>query len=119
VDKPCLSYQDTDYYAICSKPCDSSETCGEGEVCAIGVDATVTELIGECATYGALSPGSACNDEDDPAQLSFEERCSGFYCLGGKCSEVCRDDNDCPEGMQCMEFILEDVDDSIDVCQGI
>ncbi|MCK5804377.1 MAG: hypothetical protein KAI66_16180 [Lentisphaeria bacterium] len=98
--------------------CSSSMDCPEGGTCTIGVSADFTDLYGECATYGALPPGSTCNDEDDPTELSFEERCSGLYCFGGKCTEVCADDSTCPEGMSCLEHTFEDVDDSIMVCKG-
>ncbi len=116
----CVTLSGGDKYCLFERPstCESSETCDGDEICAIGVSADPTNLFGECAAYGALPPGSACNDEDEPSALSFEERCSGFYCLGGKCTEVCRDDEDCPEGMSCLEFSFEQVNDTITVCQG-
>ncbi|MCK5803563.1 MAG: hypothetical protein KAI66_12055 [Lentisphaeria bacterium] len=97
--------------------CTSSMDCS-GETCTIGINEDRTHLFGECITYGDLPPGSTCNDEDDPSELSFEERCSGLYCFGGMCSEVCVADTDCPEGMSCLEHTFEDVDDSIMVCKG-
>jgi len=97
--------------------CTSSMDC-LGDTCTIGVNGDRTHLFGECVTYGALAPGSACNDGDDPSDLDFDERCSGLYCLGGMCTEVCRVDTDCPEGMSCLEYSPEEVDDSIMVCKG-
>ncbi|MCK5804385.1 MAG: hypothetical protein KAI66_16220, partial [Lentisphaeria bacterium] len=101
-----------------AEPCHTGADCPEGETCTIGVSPDMTELFGECMNVGALPPGIACTDEDDPNNLSYDERCSGFYCFGGKCSEVCLLDIDCPEGMSCLEHTFEDVDDSIMVCKG-
>ena len=98
--------------------CISSMDCPEGETCAIAINADRTILFGECINAGALAPGSACNNEDDPNDLPFENRCSGFYCLGGKCSELCEADIDCPEVMSCLEYSFSGVDDSIMVCKG-
>ncbi|MCK5803565.1 MAG: hypothetical protein KAI66_12065 [Lentisphaeria bacterium] len=98
--------------------CSSSMDCSGGDTCSIGVSADMTDLFGECMNIGALPPGSTCNGEDDPNNLSYEERCSGFYCFGGKCTEVCADDSTCPEGMSCIEHTFEQVDDSIMVCVG-
>ncbi|MBW2700172.1 MAG: hypothetical protein JRF33_05085, partial [Deltaproteobacteria bacterium] len=58
------------------------------------------------------------NDEDDPNELPYEERCSAFYCFGDMCSEVCQVDTDCPEGMICEVLQFSDVDDTINVCMG-
>ncbi|MBW2700175.1 MAG: hypothetical protein JRF33_05100 [Deltaproteobacteria bacterium] len=138
--KPCESYLDCqdcvldaepDARALCTTVsggekfcffdggrCSSSMGCSNGDTCSIGVSADMTDFFGECMNVGALPPGSPCNDEDDPTELSFEERCSGFYCFGGKCTEVCADDSTCPEGMSCMEHTFEQVDDSIMVCKG-
>ncbi|MBW2702217.1 MAG: hypothetical protein JRF33_15470, partial [Deltaproteobacteria bacterium] len=78
--------------------CFTSLDCPEGDTCAIGVSADYTNLFGECMNVGGLPPGSECNDEDDPNELPYEERCSAFYCFGDMCSEVCQVDTDCPEG---------------------
>ncbi|MCK5803566.1 MAG: hypothetical protein KAI66_12070, partial [Lentisphaeria bacterium] len=90
----------------------------EGDTCSIAVSADYTELFGECINVGGLPPGSECNDEDDPNELPYEERCSAFYCFGDMCSEVCQVDTDCPEGMICEVLQFSNVDDTINVCMG-
>ncbi|MCK5804378.1 MAG: hypothetical protein KAI66_16185 [Lentisphaeria bacterium] len=116
----CITISGGDKYCLIGPlpDCETSTDCSEGNTCSIGVSPDMSELLGECMKVGALSPGSACNDEDDPSELSYENRCSGFYCFGGMCSEVCSLDIDCPEGMSCLEHTFEDVDDSITVCKG-
>ena len=99
--------------------CHTWMDCPASETCTVFTSADQTALSGVCDTYGAQPPGSECDESQNPWQLSFEDRCSALYCLGGRCTEVCIVDIDCPEGMQCVEFTLEGVDDSIDVCQGI
>ena len=116
----CITISGGDKYCLIGPlpDCETSTDCSEGNTCSIGVSPDMSELLGECMNLGALSPGSTCNDEDDPNDLSYEERCSGFYCFGGKCSELCVIDIDCPEGMRCLEHTIEGVDDSITVCKG-
>ncbi|MBW2700176.1 MAG: hypothetical protein JRF33_05105 [Deltaproteobacteria bacterium] len=116
----CVTISGSDKYCLVNQEagCTSHMDCPEGESCTIGVSPDMTDLFGECMNVGALPPGSECNDEDDPNNLSYEERCSGFYCFGGMCSEVCVTDTDCPEGMSCLEHTFEQVDDSIMVCVG-
>ncbi|MCK5804384.1 MAG: hypothetical protein KAI66_16215 [Lentisphaeria bacterium] len=116
----CVTIYDGDKYCLVVPlaDCANSLDCAEDETCTIGVNVDYTDLYGQCSIYGALPPGSACNDEDDPSYLSHDERCNGLYCFGGMCSEVCSLDIDCPEGMSCLEHTFEDVDDSIMVCKG-
>ncbi|MCK5804381.1 MAG: hypothetical protein KAI66_16200 [Lentisphaeria bacterium] len=116
----CVTIYDGDKYCLIVPlaDCANSLDCAEDETCTIDINADMTDLFGECMDMGALPPGSACNDEDDPSDLSYEERCSGIYCFGGMCSEVCSLDIDCPEGMSCLGHTFEDVDDSIMVCKG-
>ena len=75
-------------------------------------------LYGECGNHGTLPTGAGCNVEDDAAQLPLEERCSGFYCFGHRCSTVCEEDSDCPEGMLCRVLQCSNVEDTIKVCWG-
>ena len=104
----------------CSEPtpCLSANDCPTDAPCTVGVNDELTDLFGECATYGALAPGSECNDLDDPAELPFAERCSALYCFGGMCTEVCQIDNNCPSGMSCEVLQLSNVDDTIMVCMA-
>ncbi len=117
----CQTVEDGNRYCLIFNPvlCTASADCPVGETCSVEVNADLTDLFGECVTYGARQPGSECNDEDDPSSLSFEERCSGLYCLNGKCSEVCSEDADCPEGMICESQQFPNVDDTIMVCKGV
>ncbi|MCK5804380.1 MAG: hypothetical protein KAI66_16195 [Lentisphaeria bacterium] len=93
-------------------PCTTSRDCPENKTCSIVGIHTV------CINVGALPPGSACNDEDDPNNLSYEERCRGLYCFNDMCSEVCVEDADCPEGMICRVLSFSNTDDEIYVCMG-
>ena len=116
----CVLIENGDKYCLVdqSEPCNTSADCPEDETCTIGVSPDMTDLFGKCMNIGGMPPGSECNDEDDPNDLSYEERCSGFYCLGGMCSEVCVEDTDCPEGMICEVLRFSNVDDEILVCMG-
>ncbi|MBW2700180.1 MAG: hypothetical protein JRF33_05125 [Deltaproteobacteria bacterium] len=116
----CSTISSGDKYCLfgIDSPCTSSTQCGEGETCSIGVSPDMTELFGECMNVGALPPGAACNDEDDPTDLIYDERCSGYYCLGDKCSGVCSEDADCPADMSCELLRFSNVDDEILVCMG-
>ncbi|MCK5803561.1 MAG: hypothetical protein KAI66_12045 [Lentisphaeria bacterium] len=116
----CVTIYDGDKYCLppSDPSCNSTADCNDGEACSIGVSADMTELFGECMNMGALPPGAACNDEDNPNELSYEERCSGYYCLGDKCSAVCSEDADCPADMSCEVLRFSSVDDEILVCMG-
>ncbi|MBW2700178.1 MAG: hypothetical protein JRF33_05115 [Deltaproteobacteria bacterium] len=115
----CIKLADGQGYCLFADlGCSSTMDCPEGETCAIAINADRTILFGDCVNSGALPPGAACNDEDDPDELAFENRCSSFYCFGGMCSEACEELLGCPEGMSCQEHTFEDVDDSIMVCKG-
>ena len=116
----CVTISGGDKYCLppSDNRCNSTADCNDGDTCSIGVSPDMTELFGECMNVGALPPGAACNDEDDPTDLIYDERCSGYYCLGDKCSAVCSEDADCPADMSCIELTFEQVDDSIMVCKG-
>jgi len=119
----CKAISGGDKYCLVdfAEPCLTGADCPEGETCTFGVSPDMTDLFGECMNVGGMPPGSECNDEDDPNNLSYEERCSGFYCLGGMCSEVCVEDTDCPEGMICetIDFCLaEPCDDPENMAAG-
>ena len=105
---------------ICMKildPCASAADCPATETCTIGVNSELTDLFGECNTFGELEPGAVCDANADPFEISFDQRCSALYCMGGMCTEVCTETADCPTGMACEPFTFSDVDDSIDICQ--
>jgi hypothetical protein len=90
--------------------CTRSGDCRGTEVCAPFPNDDMTGLIGLCATLGDLPTGSACDTSSDPNNLPASERCAGFYCMSGHCSEICEFDSDCPEGMRCatMSFRMDD-----------
>ncbi|MCK5803558.1 MAG: hypothetical protein KAI66_12030 [Lentisphaeria bacterium] len=94
-------------------PCTTSRDCHESQTCSLSGTRTV------CMDLGALPPGAACNDEVDPNELSYEERCRGFFCFYDMCSEACVEDTDCPEGMICKLFrFSSDVNDEFYLCMG-
>ncbi|MBN2495266.1 MAG: hypothetical protein JXR96_11785 [Deltaproteobacteria bacterium] len=98
-------------------PCTSSHDCTAGEVCMLDVVDDI--LRGTCGRQGALDPGAACNDEDDPGDLRYEERCAAVFCFYDMCSEICTLDSDCPAGMTCETVGFIDMpDQSIDMCFG-
>ncbi|MBW2700179.1 MAG: hypothetical protein JRF33_05120 [Deltaproteobacteria bacterium] len=116
----CVTIPGGDKYCLLDfpEPCRTSADCDEAKTCGIGIATDWTNLFGECMTVGALPPGSACDDIEDPNTLSFDERCRAFYCLGQMCTEVCEEDSDCPEDMTCEVLRFSDVDDEIKVCKG-
>ncbi|MCK5804375.1 MAG: hypothetical protein KAI66_16170 [Lentisphaeria bacterium] len=116
----CVTISGGDKYCLITEvnECFTSLDCPEGDTCVIGVSADYTDLFGECMNFGGLPPGSECNDEDDPNELPYEDRCSAIYCFGDMCTEVCQVDTDCPEGMLCEVLQFSDVDDTIKVCMG-
>ncbi|MCK5803560.1 MAG: hypothetical protein KAI66_12040 [Lentisphaeria bacterium] len=120
VEFACVTISGGDRYCLLdfAVPCTTGADCIEDETCTIDVSPDMTDLFGKCMNVGGMPPGSECNDGDDPNNLSYEERCSGFYCLGGMCSEVCVEDTDCPEGMICEVLRFSNVDDEILVCMG-
>jgi hypothetical protein len=81
--------------------CASRSDCTGTDVCIPIPTDDLTDLVGMCGTFGELESGSECDDDADPSDLPAEERCAGFYCLYGHCSEICEFDSDCPEGMRC------------------
>lgn len=81
--------------------CASKSDCTGTDVCIPVPSDDMTDLVGMCATFGDLESGAECDDDADPNNLPASERCAGFYCLYGHCSELCEFDADCPEGMRC------------------
>ena len=115
----CITISGGDSYCLLNhvERCTTGRDCPEGDTCSIGISADMTELFGVCMNVGTLPPGAECNIEDDLDDLD-EERCSGFYCLGGRCTEVCLVDSDCPEDMLCEVLRFSDTDATIKVCLG-
>jgi hypothetical protein len=81
--------------------CYSRNDCEAGQVCVAYSDDTGTMLNGQCAQLGALETGTPCDDEVNPNDLPFSQRCVGFFCLYDHCTEVCSQDSDCPSNMVC------------------
>jgi hypothetical protein len=90
--------------------CTRSGDCTGDEVCVPFPSDDMTDLIGMCGTLGELPTGAECDTNADPNLLPDEERCAGFYCMYGHCSEICEFDSDCPEGMRCgqMSFRMDE-----------
>ena len=90
--------------------CTRSGDCQGSEVCLPFPSDDMKDLIGMCASLGDLPTGAECDTNADPNNLPAEERCAGFYCMYGHCSEICEFDSDCPEGMRCgqMTFRMDE-----------
>ena len=64
--------------------CSSFMDCPEYDICYPAV--TPTQLEGRCGRLGGLHTGDACVLDPD---LPHEEQCASFFCLDGRCSEMC------------------------------
>ncbi|RME27777.1 MAG: hypothetical protein D6806_04115 [Deltaproteobacteria bacterium] len=85
------------------KLCSSSFDCTDGDVCMV-THLSDYELGGVCDTYdGSLPIGAECNDDASPADLPRSERCIGYHCLYGHCSQVCARDSHCGESGRCCQ----------------
>jgi hypothetical protein len=103
--------------------CTRAGDCTGDEACIPFLSADGTALIGQCAAAGGLPTGAKCDSNADPNLLPDDERCAGFYCMYGYCSELCEFDSDCPEGMRCgqITFRLDDagnITDTVGMCFG-
>ncbi|MBN2497998.1 MAG: hypothetical protein JXR96_25625 [Deltaproteobacteria bacterium] len=115
----CVPISGGDKYCLLidGRGCDRNLDCPSGEVCL--VDVIDDMLRGTCGRMGALDPGAACNDEDDPDSLPYDERCAAVFCFNGMCSSVCTLDSDCPQDMTCETVGFIDMpDQTIDMCMG-
>ncbi len=83
--------------------CESARDCPPNSVCTPYPTRDGRYLEGLCTRYGDLVPGAVCDDQADPSDLLREERCMGFYCFDGQCSEVCLEEGECPPGMACLD----------------
>ena len=114
---------DTYCLAAQQPTCNWSGDCQGNDVCVAYPSADGLSLEGRCNRLGGLEPGDTCDSDADPNKLPFEDRCAGFYCMRGRCAEVCQLDSDCPEGMFCgaVRFRMDQagtVTASIPMCQG-
>ncbi|MBN2495265.1 MAG: hypothetical protein JXR96_11780, partial [Deltaproteobacteria bacterium] len=119
IEFSCQAISGGDKYCLdaAGQACSRHADCPGGEVCM--VDVVDGLLRGTCGRQGALDPGAECDDEDEPDDLPYEERCAALYCFYGFCSEVCTLDSDCPEGMTCERVgFIELPDQTIDMCFG-
>ncbi len=99
--------------------CFNSRECPGDQVCIPWPSEVPPMLMGDCNKLGDLATGDACDPDTDPNDLPAAERCAGFYCLDGRCSEVCDSDDTCPDPMVCRptELPLFDGTFTIDMCR--
>ena len=91
--------------------CFSSLDCEGGGVCAPWPNEDQTRMVGQCIQVGALPSGSECDYGEGDNPPDYSDRCAGYYCFDGLCSEVCELDSDCPGEMVCLltEFQMDEL----------
>jgi hypothetical protein len=81
--------------------CDSGADCEGDDVCQVA-QISAYDLVGMCGQFdGLLEVGEECNEDVSPNDLPPAERCKGFYCIFGNCTEVCQENEDCVNGGRC------------------
>lgn len=92
-----------------SDGCGSDNDCEPGETCSFVSSLGDEPIVTFCLPAGGeLLPGERCDDRSANF-LDFEDRCTSFCGteFGGtstRCSSLCGDDGDCPEGYLCGFF---------------
>lgn len=111
---------------ICAPRCESHAECGDGFVCASGECEEVISSIGDpCARELDCGPGQTCQIDEDGASgnqsllatcqaeqigavvgavCGGDVDCRSGACNLGRCTQLCVDGPDCPEGLACTEI---------------
>jgi peptidoglycan-associated lipoprotein len=85
------------------RQCRDDSHCQRGQQCDNG---SCQPIPGWCETTADCSGGQVCSENfcrdcqsDGECVSGYGER---FWCDGGRCSDACRSDADCPAGQQCV-----------------
>ena len=90
----------------------SQDPCARQRDCADGLSCAYIEFEGEVRSLCVPGEGgaaeAACEDGGD---------CRSAVCLDGQCSDVCRNDGDCPRSMECQRIRF--LGESVNACVPI
>lgn len=83
---------------VCTRACATDADCPKGLGCSAFGDGSFCAPRGvACGTFFDTSSGKACGNDDDCGRARDEHA----RCRGLRCTHVCDDDEQCPEGLVC------------------